>query len=181
MPAAHKASKKSDNSKYAPTSWGKEYTCDLEVPSGQLCLVRRPGITGLIKAGLLDSLDALTGLVQTEHIDRVEPSPEGERRKVELADMQDLMRHPERLEAAMKLVEKVVSYVVVEPSLALPPEEGVEREQGVVYVDSVAIEDQFFIFNFVLGGTEDLTAFRSQFGANVAGLEGLSGLSSPTI
>lgn len=181
MPADRKASKKTTVDKYAPTSWGREHTCDLTVPSGQLCEVRRPGITGLIKAGLLDSLDALTGLVQTEHIDRVEPSPDGEKRKIELADMADLMKDPQRLEVAMKLVERVVCYVVVQPRLALPPEEGAEREQGVVYVDSVDIEDQFFIFNFVLGGTEDLTAFRAEFGANVAGLEAFANVQSSAL
>ena len=53
------------NDKYAPTTWGSELggAEDLTVPSGQTCLVRRPGVQGLMEAGILHDLDTLTAEV----------------------------------------------------------------------------------------------------------------------
>jgi hypothetical protein len=192
MPASKKGSRPTEKAnKYAATSWAKDYTCDLKVPSGQLCLVRRPGPAGLIAAGVLDSLDVLTGLVQTEHVDRVEPSPEGERRKEELAqvsnaDLLEIAKNPERLAKAMELVDKVICYVVLQPPLLPVPEADPEtgevpsRVPDSAYIDMVDIEDKFYIFNFVLGGTEDLVAFREKFSASVGSLEALAGVPKPT-
>jgi len=172
-------------SKYAATAWATEVTIDLEVPSGQLCLVRRPGIAGLVKAGVLDSLDALTGIVQTDHIERVK-SGKGEISKEDIAA---LAGDKAKLLEALELADKVVEYVVVQPSVfraiardetgkPVLDEDGKEsplseadRMPGQVYTDMVDLMDKMFIFQFVVGGVRDLETFRKEFGEVVGDLE----------
>lgn len=150
----------------------KEHLMDLEVPSGALCQVRRPGPMGLIKAGLLDNLDILGSIVQTEHVDRVEgrQSEEDDETK-QLRQAQELMADKEKLLHATALIEGVVAHCVVQPELVPTPADPNEpRDPDRVYVDSVDFEDQVFIFQFVVGGTADLASFRQEFGKTLGGL-----------
>lgn len=163
----------SSRNKYAPKAWGKEVLVDLPCPSGQLCQVRRPGIPGLIKAGILDSLDSLTGLVQTEHIDRVRKG------EIKAEDMQDLAKNKDKLLQAMTLADKVVCYAVVQPKVLPDPEEGAEREPGAIYVEDIDLTDKMFIFQFVVGGVSDLEQFRKEFGETLGSLENVADVPGP--
>lgn len=105
------------STKYKPTAWGAEALMDLELPSGQLCEVRRPGVTGLITAGLMDSLDSLTGIVQTEHVERVN---KGEEVKLTRDDVKAFTGDKDKLRTAMDLMDKILEYVVTQPSVLRP-------------------------------------------------------------
>lgn len=191
---------RSKANKYAATQWGVELTIDLTCPSGQLCLVRRPGVTGLIRAGILDSLDALTGIVQTDHIERVKS---GKDPSITSEDIQALAQDKEALMAALDLADKVVEYVVLQPSalrpvvrneqgrpvverLQMPPDKDhktewtrevetplpdADRVPGQVYTDMIDLIDRMFIFQFVVGGVSDLERFREEFGQTLGSLE----------
>jgi hypothetical protein len=168
--------------------WGSaELTIDLPVPSGAICQVRRPGIAGLIKAGILDSLDALTGIVQTDHVERVK---EGKDPEVTREQMKALSQDKEGLLRALDLTDRVVEYVVLQPNVFRPivrnPDsspklmDGKEtdlqdgqRVQGTIYTDSIGLEDKMYIFQFVVGGVTDLETFRSEFAETLGGLEAL--------
>jgi hypothetical protein len=190
MPAQSKKS-----NKYAPSTWGAgEVLLDLEVPSGQLCQVRRPGVTGLIKAGILDSLDSLTGLVQSEHIERV---AKGEGAKITPEDISNLASNKDKLAQALTLADKVAEYVVVQPSLLRPvvrDEKGnprlddsgaeteladADRKPGQIYTDAVDLVDKMYIFQFVVGGVSDLETFRKEFDQSLAGLAAFTGTPGP--
>jgi hypothetical protein len=174
--------KKGNGSKYAPTAWGGESLIDLEVPSGQMCQVRRPGVTGLVKAGVLDSLDSLTSIVSVEHVDRVE---KGKDPHVSQEQIQALARNKTGLIKAMQLADKVTLYCVVQPLVKNPvtgepeldddmlpieiPLEG--RAPGRIYVDQVDLMDKMYILQFVVGGVTDLEQFRTEFRETVGGLE----------
>lgn len=199
--AASSPPKKDKANKYAATAWGGEHLIDLEMPSGQLAQVRRPGVTGLIKAGLLDSLDSLTALVKTEHMDRVKKgastTPE-----ITKEDIAELAKDKDRLISALDLMDKVVEYVVVQPHVLRPvqrdetgkpilmwrgklnddtgeqireelPLPDDERVAGQVYTESVDPTDKVYIFQFVVGGVRDLEQFREEFGETVGALESL--------
>jgi hypothetical protein len=199
MAASSPPSKKKAE-KYAATSWGAEHLTDLEMPSGQLAQVRRPGITGLIKAGLLDSLDSLTALVKTEHIDRVEKgkptTPE-----ITAEDIRALAQDKDKLIETLDLMDRVVEYVVVQPVVLRPVERDEQgnplkmwkgrlddngdqimeeipipddkRVAGQVYTEMVDASDKIFIFQFVVGGVRDLEQFRQEFGETLGSLESL--------
>ena len=144
------------NSKYAPTSWGNGGAGsmeDLVVPSGQTCLVRRPGVEGLIKTGVLKNVDSLTAIINEKHIKRVEGK--------ETLDVKSL--DEAAVETIMDTVDKIVAFAVVQPPVFRTPNDVTARRPGVIYTDMIDTMDKMFIFNFVVGGTRDLESFRSEF------------------
>jgi hypothetical protein len=128
---------------------------ELELPSGNTCLVKRPGVQGLIKLGVLDSLDSLTALVQKQHLDTNDP------KKMQQA-VAELARKPADLLEGMKTVDKVVCSVVSAPVVMMPPESEEDRLPDALYADDVDEEDKMFIFQFAVGGTRDVTSFREE-------------------
>lgn len=198
--AASTAPKKNKD-KYVATAWGGQHLVDLEMPSGQLAQVRRPGVTGLVKAGLLDSLDSLTGLVQTEHIDRVRKGA-STTKEITPEEIKALASDSGRLVDVLTLMDRVIEYVVVQPQVLRPvqrDEQGRpvktwrgklnddtgeqvleeldlpdgERVPGMVYTDQIDPVDKVYIFQFVVGGVRDLEQFREEFGETMGSLESL--------
>lgn len=172
MPAQDKTPKK--------YGFGKvKDTMDLTLPSHEdpddensphnVCRVRRPGVQGLIAAGVLDSFDSLTGLVQSEHLDRVDGK--NDRKKDTKEEMALLKDQKENIMKALALVDKVVLYCVVEPKL-LPVSDG-ERDDEKLYVDDVDLDDRMFILQFALGGSSDLETFRKGTAESVASVAAL--------
>lgn len=159
----------------------KEFLVDLTVPSGALCQVRRPGPVGLIKAGLLDDMDILGSIVQTDHVDRAEgraPSSQEDEKTKQLRQAQELMQDKDKLLKATSIIEGVVCHCVVQPEIRMVPLD-TERDPEAVYVDSVDFEDQVFIFQYVMGGTADLESFRTEFGEAVGSLAAQQGVPNP--
>lgn len=182
-PQDHK--KKSSGKKYG-SAWSKKSALtDLELPSGELCQVKRPGIQGLMKAGVLHSLDTLTSIVENETIPRAQgkPSPN---------DVKAVMNDPEKFQAMMNQVDKIVMYVVTQPTVVshlrpvldddgkpktggngepemeeIPAE---EREPGVIYVDYIDAMDKMYIMNFAVGGSANLQQFRQETTALVGSI-----------
>lgn len=152
------------------TTWGKnkgEFH-ELTVPSGQDCLVRRPGVEALIELGLLDKVDGLTGLVDQKHIKRVK----GEK----TVDVESLAKDKGSLLAVIKTVNEIVVHVVVEPELHPIPVAGEDgtvpaRDLDLVYVDDVDLNDKMFIFQYAIGGSSDLEPFREQSKQNVGSVD----------
>ena len=136
---------------------------DLALPSGNVCRAVRPGAQGLIKAGLLDSMDQLTALVQNEHIDSKDP------RKLAKA-VEALSVNKDQLLQGLEMVDKCVAYVVQEPKVYLEPPAGEERDPERIYADEVDLEDKMFIFNWAVGGTSDLKSFREESQQLLGGL-----------
>lgn len=143
---------------FAPKTWGAASNEVLEVPSGQLCRVRRPGIEGLMKSGILHNLDTLTELVDEKHIKRVNGKPTTDKDKV----AKDILDDPAKMEEAIAVIDSVVCHVVVEPQVLHNLDEGVERDPNVVYAEDVGLEDKLFILNYAVGGTRDLERFHSE-------------------
>jgi hypothetical protein len=161
-------------SKYAPNTWlsgGVGGTEDLVVPSGQTCLVRRPGMEGLIKAGVLHNVDSLSQIVNEKHLKRVN----GEGASPEI-DMSSLMNDQEGLDEVMVVVDKVICHCVVKPEIHRTPNDVTRRQQGVVYTDMIDLLDKMHIFNFVVGGTRDLERFRGGLESLVGGVEAGEGV-----
>lgn len=162
---------------YALTGWGAPSGIgsaqDVTCPSGQLALVKRPGVQGLIEAGVLHEMDSLTGLVESKHIRRVKGgAPE--------VDVKSLLKEPKQLESVMSVVDRILVYVVVKPELALAWEEKdgtrteipmADRKPDKVYTDQIELDDKMFIFNYAVGGTRNLERFREQSEAALAGVD----------
>jgi hypothetical protein len=146
-----------------------EQLFDLTCPSGQTCQVRRPGPQGLIEAGILDSLDTLTGIIKTEHLDRVDG-------KITTDDVKAFVGKPNAIRDGLELMSKVVLYVVVQPELHPTPEPGKPRVAGLAYVDQVDLEDQAYILQYAMGGTKSLETFRTERAELLGDLQGGAGV-----
>lgn len=170
---------------YAVTGWGEASgigeMADVRCPSGQLALCRRPGVQGLIEAGILHEMDSLTGLVDNKHLKRVKGGGQE-------IDAKTLMRDPKQLAKVMAVVDKAIVHIVVKPSLTLAwteSESGERREltkgereklaedagRQLIFTDTVELDDKMFIFNYAVGGTRSLERFRQQSADVMGGME----------
>lgn len=145
--------------KHGQKVWGRsasggEHTEELQVPSGETCLCRRPGVEGLLSAGVLHNIDSLTGLVDSKHLRRVKGQEE--------IDVQSLMADEKTIMNLLETVDRVVAYCVVEPSVKRTPNDPTNRKEGQIYCDMIELDDKMFIFQFACGGTRDLERFREQ-------------------
>jgi len=153
--------------------WGHKNDGELiELPSGAVVRAMRPGVQGLVQAGILESLDALTGIVQSETI----PKAEGKRE----IDVSSVLKDSSRLGEMMEMLDRVTLHVVTEPKIYPAPvvpedaEEGANaedfRQDNRAYIDLIDPDDKTFIMNFAFGGTRDLSTFREETETVMAGV-----------
>lgn len=165
------------------SAWSSSSQLDavpLKVPSGNVALVRNPGMQAFLAAGIIPN--SLLAVVQKALQAPNEKAAEKilERGfKVEDAD-------PEKFADVIKLADSVTCRVVVQPKVhpvtwtvedaagghCRPEEIGQDvpyerRRPEVLYVDVVDLEDKMFIFNWAVGGTSDLEAFRGELAGGV--------------
>ena len=156
------------SAKYAPDAWlsgGIGGMQDLTVPSGQLCLVRRPGLEGLIKAGVLRNVDSLSAIVDQKHIKKAKKG-----QGTGQVDVESIMKDPKALDEILHTVDKVICHCVVKPEVHMTPNDVTRRKDGVVYTDMIDLTDKMYVFNYVMGGTRDLESFRGGLDSVVGSL-----------
>ena len=158
--------------KYTPTAWGaggSEFS-DLQCPSGQVCLARRPGIEGLLKAGILHEMDVLTPMI-SQHRDRVNGKRSRTKEQEQNAQLAEMVKDPKKLDQMLHLVDRVACYVVVQPPLKMTPNDPTNRKPGQVYCDQVDLMDKMFILNYAVGGSRDLERFHGEFGSTLGDIQ----------
>lgn len=144
---------------------------DLELPSGNVCKVRRVGIESLMAENVFG--DSLMPIIQKS----MDNAKGGKPVEVDLKP-EDIMGDPQRMKEILDSFNKVTALVVVEPKCRYhrrevkPGEWEVipesERDEEIVYTDEVDMQDKSFIFQFVVGGSSDLASFREQSGEGLA-------------
>jgi len=133
---------------------GKSTTQELEVPSGNICLVDRQMLDSMLSAGKIPSM--LVGLVQ---------------KAIESNEEFDVMTYnwsDEELTGVFQLIDSTIVSHVKEPQVQPVPEDEKDRDPDLLYVDEVDFDDKAFIFQFVIGGTASLAKFRSESPRTVA-------------
>lgn len=153
--------RKTTESKYAPTVWGNEesgmgVTREVTCPSGQVILCRRPGPEQLMLEGVINDLDTLTSIVDSELI------PQAENGKKKAVDAKALAGNTDLLERMTHVMNRVACAVVVEPQVEYPPNDITRRKKNTIYADMISIEDRTFIMQFAMGGTADVETFRQE-------------------
>lgn len=202
MPSPSKSKKKPQDRQPKTSRYGASWRTplfDLELPSGEVAQVRRPGVQGLMKRGVLHSLDSLTAIVQTETIPKAEGKPLPKEKSAEA-----IANDPEKFQKMMDTVDKIVCFVVTNPKVVtnlepvldeegqpvlkdgepvtreLTDDEKIDRkdvwdqehpELPLVYVDWIDAVDKMFIMNFAVGGSADLAQFRKDTEALVGGVQ----------
>lgn len=174
MPGTPRKATKATNAtpKYTLGSRGREALFDLELPSGETCQVRRPGVQGLIAAGVLDSFDQLTSFVHTKHIEPHQRPAKGASVSKEAVD--ELARDPNKMAAGFQLIDRLVVHVVNQPRcwidyqmIGESAEDFAKRQAAAgdaVPIRDVDLGDKLFIVQWAVGGSADLKAFREQLG-----------------
>lgn len=162
--------------------WGSQKkTVELETPSGQKCLVKKPDPQRLATLGIIDKVDTLTKLVDMKHVKRVKGKPSSAPAKVDAAT---ISKNPKTMINMLELADRVVENVVLEPTVLRPivrdsdgtpllkknsngedveiPLAWKDRDEDQVYTDLIDFADRIFIFQHAVGGNPDLATFREQ-------------------
>jgi hypothetical protein len=141
----------------------------LPLPSGNVCMVKRVGMESFLKGGVIPN--SLLGVVQESMDNARKGKTMTKAQEVKLT--KQISNDPQQLEDMLTLVDEVVLQVVVEPEVLRPPEEDSdeERDEDSLYVDEVDINDKMFIFNYVVGGSNDSARFREEAEQRVAALD----------
>jgi hypothetical protein len=174
MPTKSKSGNPAKRAVSTANSWKKaKATMELELPSGEVCMVKRPGLPQLIAENVLP--DMLTPIANKA----IEKGQSGmgvsEAESQEM--MANLMKQENGLESMLDSFSRITAHCVIEPTVvfhkrkvddakweAIPEN---ERDEDILYTDDVDLEDQMFIFQFVVGGSKDLTEFRRKLGEPV--------------
>jgi hypothetical protein len=79
----------------------------------------------------------------------------------------------------MRVINKIVCYVVVKPEIKTAPNDITRRMAGVIYDDMIDIDDKMFIMNFAMGGVRDLSRFREQYDTALGNVGGQPEVENP--
>lgn len=147
----------------------------LLMPSGHTALVRRPGLQYFLSSGTIPNSLMSTMMETLSEADKA--GQEGRPPQLDQKKLQsELMDDTQKLEDLFRMIDDVTVYCVIEPKVAPVPEEGGERDDKVLYVDEVDLDDKFFIFSYAVGGTANLERFRQEQAVAVAGVEAVVGV-----
>lgn len=187
MPATPPKAKKPQDKKQK-SSFGKRTAYPIELPSGSRIEVLRPGVQGLTKAGVIDSFDQLTAIVQTETLPRAEGRPV----VPTVNTVQKVSEDPKKIQEMLDIMDRICMYVVVSPRLhPTPVLSDADKAAGktvdditdpeLAYIDYVDDEDKAFIMNVAMGGTTDLGTFRQKSKEVMGDVPGVEAVEAPTV
>lgn len=149
---------------------------DVPLPSGKVARLRRPGMEMFIRAGSIPN--SLLPIVTTA-IDKAKAGGDGD---IPDDALEAMVTDPEKMDDIVVLVNRVTMESMVEPKAhPVPTEEELAgnleersdecdssgRLRAQLYVDEVDLQDRFFIFNYAVGGTQDVERFRGELGGSV--------------
>lgn len=163
---------------------------EVELPSGNVALIKRPGMESLFAAGVLP--DELTKMA-LEQVTKAQSGgrPQdhkpkgGDTATIDPAMLEKFMQGENAIGDIFDAFDRITAMCVVQPECRYhrrrklddsghqvmdekdkPVWENIpdaDRDEEVIYTDDVDMEDKSFIFNFVVGGTRDIASFRDEF------------------
>lgn len=157
------ATKKQEEVQYGQ-GWGGSPVQDLTVPSGVVCLVKKPDPMIFVEAGALDEVDVLTSFVQEKHVTRVQKGKKVrvvEETPADDKELLKLMADPETRAKLKDLMDRVAVTIVVKPQI-FPNVDLEDRVEGRVYVDTIDFLDKAAILRYAVGDPAALERFRQQ-------------------
>lgn len=157
------------------SSWKKTAEVPiLELPSGNFIRVKKVGLQALMSTGMLpNSLMSFAQKAVDKGKGQAAQGPTED-------ELMSLMGNPEKVAEIGKFMDSLLCHVATEPEVNPIPDEGVERDPGLLYVDEVDEEDKMFIFQVVTGGTTDIEAFRIETGSTMAAIRGREDVELPS-
>lgn len=150
---------------------------ELTLPSGEVCLVKRPGLPQLLADNVLP--DVLMPIAMKA----ISSGQSGDTMSKEQSQAMigEMVEKEDGIASLFDATDRITAHCVVQPRClyhrrevspgkweTIPDE---DREEDCIYTDWVEEQDKMFIFNFVVGGTRDLMRFREQLGESMDGVE----------
>lgn len=149
--------------KYAVTGWGGSSYEDVKLPSGQLCLARRTTVEGLLKAGIIHDLDPFQGMIQ-QHEKRMA----GKATDADSAQMmQALLKDKSKMTSMFHMLDRVLCYISIKPTVHMTPNDPTRRENGKIYADMVDLPDKVYLMSWAVGKVDDLAQFHGELSGSV--------------
>jgi hypothetical protein len=149
----------------AKTWKGKASGVDLELPSGNICYAKRPGMDTFLAEGKVPN--ALMPIITKS----MEKAKGGKPLNSNELDMSEFLNDQEKLNAVIEFQNLVVLTAVKEPAVLPVPENESDREDDLLYIDEVDQMDKAFIFQWAMGGPAELEGFRNRLASAVSDLE----------
>lgn len=169
---------------YSAPAWGASPFEDLQLPSGGLIRAKRLDLNALVQTGLMEEFDTLSPTVEEKVVgpargkkpqDR-QPKKltKKQREEQEAAETRKLLQSKDDMEAIGRLLARLLPAVVVAPAIQshmvesdggkwvpLDPD---DREDGVIYTDTIPLADQMHILQWSMEGMdmEEMRKFREQ-------------------
>lgn len=173
------------NAQYTAPAWGGSKYHDLVVPSGATVQVKHLDLQAIVAADLLDEFDKLSGTAEEKVVGPAKGKRPADRPKKKLTKAEQDKQFKEffkkdNLDSLIGMMDRILPQVVVQPKVQasqIKDESGkwvsldvVDREEGVIYVDTIPFADQMAIFEFGMGGMDmdGLQSFREQSESPVA-------------
>jgi hypothetical protein len=148
----------------AVSAWKKQAASPLlTLPSGNTMRVRKMGLQALMKTGKMPN--SLMTYAQ-------KAVQKGKKEEVSEVDMMEILQDEEKIKEIGQFMDEVTILCAEEPEVHPLPEEGVEKDDNLLYVDEVDEEDKMFLFQVVTGGTTEVETFREEHAGNVAAVRG---------
>lgn len=162
--------------------WNDTITHEVTLPSGNVCLVKRPGLPELLAANIFtdDTIDLITRGITNAQL-RMEGKPVLEEESDDEI-LNGVISSPDKIAKMFEMFDKTLVYAVVEPRVAYHKDDAgniiqmKDRDPDIVYTDRVLEEDKIFIFQYVSGGSSDLTRFRETIDDALADLSNGEGV-----
>lgn len=163
--------------KYEVTAWGSgPRPFDIELPSGQLCLVKPLEMPDIIRLGIINQLDGFSALLVGEDDSKPKKVKDHQKTKKQIkreeeARILGVLSTGDNFETMMNTMETVVLECVLKPQIVADPEDPEDMIEGVPYIANVSFNDQMHIFNEVFQGLGGMEKFRSGQEASVGDVE----------
>jgi hypothetical protein len=171
------------------TQWKKTVGgTELEVPSGNVALVRRLGLQVFVKKGVIPNslMPMVNKAISSGEFD-VKDELEGlnEQMLEDIIALYDAILLECVVEPHVSPVP-LLSQVHVDAGLCGPDDIGnpvpyALRDQEELYVDEVDFQDKVFIFQWVVGGTRDVESFRAEQDAAMDALRSSGEVVAPAV
>jgi hypothetical protein len=188
---------------YGVSTWGRPTTEEIKLPSdpNALIKVKRLDLQMLVASGMVDELDALSGIMEEKVVGPARGKKPADRQAKKLTKKQQ--EAAERAEALsffkggqaenlMRLLGRMLPVIIQEPHVescyeqvtrggktiwALIPDE--DREPGVIYSDTIPLQDQMHILKWAMEGMDldEMASFRGQRESDLVNVESESGVS----
>lgn len=149
----------------------KMFTDPIELPSGAYMRVKRVGMQALIASGIMpNSLMEIAQLAAAKGGEHLAMTP---------ADMSAMLNDTDELNKLTKFIDDVTVAIAYDPKVHLVPDNELERDDNLLYVDELDPEDKMFLFGLCTDGTMDVAKFRGELATTMDVVRGSQDLELP--